>query len=91
MDGPAQERPTEMYDFRTVPASTAVVETVAAREGVDVAAVSEPLGDAIDPDALDALLASLAARDESGEAQFVFAGYDVTVHADGRIDLAPRA
>lgn len=79
------------YDFHEVAASTAVVEAVAAREGVDVVAVSEPLGDAIDPEALDKLVESMAGGEEPGSVSFFFAGYEVTVHGDGRIDLETRA
>lgn len=63
--------------------STAVVEAVAAREGAEPAEVPEPLYESIDPDALDALVASA----ESGEVSFTYLGHRVTVDADGRVTL----
>ena len=67
------------------PASTAVVNAVAAVDGYDPrGAVDEesrrpPLYTAVDPDALDAVQRSLATLDDDGRVQFSYCGYDVTV------------
>lgn len=75
------------YDFQKVSPSTAVIEEVADREGVDVDAISEPLADAIDPDALDDMVESLTAKDGHGTMSFTYAGYEVTVRSSGHVDL----
>jgi len=70
--------------------SVAVVEAVAAHEGVDPLDLP-PLYDAVDPSALDTLFAPRpdgSVRD--GQLSFRFAGYDVTVHTSGEVDLDPR-
>lgn len=61
----------------------AILERVAAREGVDPLDLDEPLYGSVDPDALESLLAS-----GSGvTVRFTYAGYDVTVSGDGRIEV----
>lgn len=91
---------TSTMDSEPVPVATtttlssAVVRTVAAAEGVDVTALP-PLFHAIDPDALDALFR--AGPDGGGETRtsgavtFSYHGYEVTVDADGSVDLAASA
>lgn len=67
--------------------STAVVEAVAERVGVDPIDLNPPLYRAIDPDALDDLLTSLETGDADGSVSFHYLGYDVTVHGDGTVYL----
>lgn len=67
-------------------ASEAVVTAVAAVSGkrpVDL----EPLYEAVDPDALDALIDHARRGDDDGthELWFAYAGYDVGLRSDGRI------
>ncbi|MFO7925412.1 MAG: HalOD1 output domain-containing protein [Halobacteriota archaeon] len=45
-----------------------------------------PLYDAIDPEALDAVVKRMS----DGAVSFVYAGYEVTVESDGTIDLGER-
>ena len=68
--------------------SERVVRAVAAAEGVDPVALSVPLFEAIDPDALDALFATPRA---SGRVSFAYCGYLVTVTANGEVDLRESA
>jgi len=73
--------------------STAVVTAVADAEGVDETDLP-PLFHAIDPDALDSLFDS---RDEpphatrtTGSISFHYHGYDVTVTANGRVEVTAQ-
>lgn len=72
-----------------------IVTEVAAREGVDPAALTPPLHDVIDPDALDALFASTPTNRRNGQASvsFTYNGYRVTVTGQGEISVtsAPDA
>lgn len=79
------------YDWEVTRPSAAVVEMVA------IAADREPFGlqplfDAIDPEALDALVASDGT--ERAADTFVslrYAGHDVTVRSDGEVAVSPTA
>lgn len=73
--------------------SSAVVERVAAREGVDPTDLDVPLFDAIDPDALDSIVRSSDPdRDDGlGTVRFAYYGYEVTVRADGTVRVAADA
>jgi hypothetical protein len=62
--------------------SYAVIESVAAREGVDPLHLDEPLYETVNPDALDSLF-----RGSTGSVVFEFHGYIVTVDSDGDVDL----
>lgn len=66
-----------------------IVTEVAAREGVDPTALTPPLHDVIDPDALDALFTSTPTQDRDGEASvsFTYNGYDITVTSDGDLTI----
>lgn len=66
------------------PPSMAVVSAVAQAEGVDPVDLREPLGAAIDPDALDALLNS-----SSGEFTFEYYGYSVVADGTGNVQVTP--
>lgn len=71
--------------------TTRIVSAVADREGVDPASLDAPLYEAVDPDALSALV------DAGPETQltigFNYAGYRVTVVADEElvVDVTPLA
>lgn len=45
-----------------------------------------PLYEAVDPDALNAVVSGLS----EGQVEFPYAGYDVTVYGDGTITLEER-
>lgn len=68
--------------------SSAVVHAVADAEGADPLDLT-PLYDAVDPDALDSLFASLTGEGAASidEVSFEYEGYDVTVTADGSVSL----
>ena len=70
---------------REPPVSERVVQQVAARSGTDPMELPR-LYDAIDPDALDAVLADLPA----GEVRFRYAGYTVSVENGGDVRLDER-
>lgn len=67
-----------------------VVEAVAEAADESPLDLQPPLYDAIDPDALDAVIESLSrGRDETdARVTFSYAGYEVTVAADGSISVA---
>lgn len=65
--------------------STAVVEAVAERRGVETTELPQKLYDVIDPDSLDSLFA--AGKTTGGTVTFTYCGYTVTVTADGGVDL----
>lgn len=69
--------------------SEAVVDAVAEAEGADPTTLP-PLFDAVDPDALDSLFetTSVAPAASTAQVTFSYAGYEVTVEADGAVDLA---
>jgi len=66
--------------------SEAVVEALADAKGVDPLEL-DPLYDAIDPDALDALFDGAADGRRQGRVEFRTAGYRVEVTATGRVHL----
>lgn len=63
--------------------STSVVIAVAEAIGVDPVEMDEPLNEFVDPDALDALVASM----DEGRVSFSVAGVDVEVAADGAVTV----
>lgn len=71
----------------------AIVRAIADREGIDVTDLEPPAYDplyaVVDPEALDDLFRT---RSDDGSVnasvQFEYAGYDVLVHADGRVEIA---
>lgn len=70
------------------PVSEAVIEAIADADDVSPTAMSPPLYRAIDPDALDALFRpSDPGSSTTGQLEFTYRGYAVTVHDDGRIDV----
>lgn len=68
------------------PAAAAVIEAVATRAGVDETELP-PLYDAVDPDALDNLVARWAggSPQSAGHVRFQYYGYTVLVHFDDRL------
>lgn len=71
-------------------ASEAVVDAVADEKGVSPTDVRPPLYAVIDPDALDEIVSSMNrfSDDSPGHVTFSYAGYEVTVSADGDVSLA---
>jgi hypothetical protein len=63
------------------PVSVRVAEALADAAGTDPVALEPPLQSAIDPDALDALVAS----DAEARVEFEYDGRRVTVRADGTV------
>lgn len=69
--------------------STAIVRAVAAAEGVDPLEL-QPLGQAIDTDALDRIVDSLAEDGERpGRLEFPYAGHVVAVNGTGSFTIEP--
>lgn len=64
-------------------ASLAIVEAVAAREGVHPTDLEPMLQDAVDPDALETVLSAGAGAPVT--VAFEYAGYDVVVGSDGSL------
>ena len=75
-----------------VPSQT-VVEMVAREEGVSPEKLCPPqyesLHDVVDPEALDSLFAETIRGDDRGPGSiaFTFCGYDITVDADGTVEV----
>lgn len=70
------------------PLSEKVVETVAAREGVDPVDLDPRLYRAVDPDALDQLFDSSRRTDADLELSFTYSGYEVVVRSDGELSVS---
>ena len=68
----------------TVPPSHAVVERVAALEGVEQTELT-PLYGAIDPEALNTLVETGSNSDSALQIGFTYHGYDVTVTGNGTV------
>lgn len=76
-----------MQDAPTKTPTVGVVEAVATEKGVDSAALP-PLADAIDPEALDAVLDSIADADPAGaHVQFEYCGHTVQITPDRTITV----
>lgn len=88
--------PPSTDDGTTTTESDALYETivtaVADAKGVSPLDVSPPLYEAIDPDAMQAVLASMQRSPEepTGRLTFHYSGYEVTVTDDGRISVDPH-
>lgn len=68
--------------------SMKVVRAVAAKAGVTTRELDSVLGDVIDPEALDALVESMASHPTTeGFVQFEYCGYTVCVHADETVNV----
>lgn len=66
-----------------------IVERIADREGVDPVELDVPLYDAVDADALDALIGGGGHRapQTSLLIEFSYLGYDVAVDGDGAVSI----
>lgn len=79
------------------PPSQAVVEAIAALEGISPAKLRppeyEPLHDVVDPEALDALFAERAGGRSrpGGSVTFHYCGYEVTVEECGTVTIEGRS
>lgn len=79
------------------PPSQVIIETIAAREGVDVTDVEppayEPLYAVVNPEALDKLFEPTHRGDErvSGRVTLEYEGYLVVVHSDGTVDVSEQS
>ena len=62
-----------------------IVTAVASARDVDPFDLNPPLGEVVDPDALDALFAGRP--ETTGTVTFDYAGHAVQVHSDGRVDV----
>lgn len=69
--------------------SMAVVVAVAKAKGVDPLEL-EPLGNVIDPEALDKIFAETDDSRPSGWLTFRMAGCEVTVTSDGELSVTPK-
>jgi hypothetical protein len=67
--------------------SVAIALAVAAREGVDPTELTPPLGEVVDPDALDALFDGRDERSAERSVTFDYQGYRVEVSGDATVDL----
>ena len=69
-----------------------MIEAVADREGVDPMDLDVPLFESVDPDMLDLVVRSAdGGTDRSSvSVSFVYYGYEVSVAADGSVDVAER-
>lgn len=82
-------------DYRVDSLSTAVIDAIAAHEGVDPMDLKPPLYDVIDPDALDMLFPGTGTPPETapGRVVFTYSGYEVEVTSEGGVrisDAPPR-
>ena len=68
-------------------ASESVVEAVSESEGVDPAALEQPLYEVIDPEALDRLV-SKGSREAPIHITFRYYGYHVTVSSAGDVTVS---
>ena len=74
--------------------SQAIIEAIAAREGVDVTDVEppayEPLYTVVNPEALDRLFRTPSGS-TTARVVLEYEGYEIAVDADGRIDVSDRS
>lgn len=74
------------------PVSVQVVDAVAEAEGVDPTRLSPPLYEAVNTEALNALVANTEPTDHTTiRVSFSYHGYMVTVRGDGQISLKDLA
>ncbi len=69
--------------------SQTIVEAVAETEGIAPEALTPPLYDVVDPEALGNLFTATGRnrRSAGGRVRFTYHGHDVTVWADGEVDV----
>ncbi len=77
-----------------VPPSQAIIEAIAAHEGVDVTEIEppayDPLFTAVNPEALDELFRTAAGAESDAVVTLEYEGYEVVVRADG-VEVRDRA
>ncbi|AGB32100.1 hypothetical protein Natpe_2280 [Natrinema pellirubrum DSM 15624] len=77
-----------------VPPSQAIIEAIAAHEGVDVTEIEppayEPLFTAVNPEALDELFRTAAGTESNAVVSLEYEGYEIAVRADG-VEVRDRA
>lgn len=73
------------------PITDAVVEALAAVEGVDPAALDLRLYDSVDGDAVERLYETTADRDERLRVAFTIDAYEVVVDSDGYVAVRERS
>lgn len=80
-----------LNSFDTERMTRAVVSAVADAKDVSTVDVSPPLYDVIDPDALEAVVASMTRRpgEPDERVEFSYSGYEVTVTGDGHVSVTP--
>ncbi|ELY90756.1 HalOD1 output domain-containing protein [Natrialba taiwanensis] len=81
--------------------SIEILQQIATAEGVEPTELEPPLYNVIDPDALDALVQSMADRTNTdfetqtkparSKIEFTYCGYTVRVDETGRVDVRPTA
>ena len=77
------------FDQETVPASLAVVATLADVMDADSAEL-DPLYDAVDPDSLDALCGVRTGRDGAAHVTFTHEAHAITVSSYGVVTITPE-
>jgi len=85
-DGTGQ-RISREFDWSETPPSVAVVRLLSVAMNCDPTAV-DPLGETVDPDALDRLLPSM---DDGSELEFTHRRLSVRLHGDGRAAVEPES
>ncbi|ELY76923.1 hypothetical protein C488_07792 [Natrinema pellirubrum DSM 15624] len=77
-----------------MPPSQAIIEAIAAHEGVDVTEIEppayEPLFTAVNPEALDELFRTAAGTESNAVVSLEYEGYEIAVRADG-VEVRDRA
>lgn len=77
-------------EYRVDSLSTAVIDEIAAHEGVDPMDLKPPLYDVIDPDALDMLFPDPGEPSDTptGRVVFTYCGYEVEVTSTGGVRIS---
>ena len=78
---------SRQFDWRETPPSVAVVRLISVAMNCDPTAV-EPLGESVDPDALDRLLLSM---DEGAKLQFTHLALSILLYGDGKASVTPES
>lgn len=89
-DAPTRMTPRDLPPGDTA-VSMAIVDAVADAVDVDPAALSPPLHDAIDTEALNALVGNSMTTDQTTICvTFPYHGYEITVRGDGNVSVEER-
>jgi len=86
VDGAGQSI-SRTFDWHETPPSVAVVRLLSVAMNCDPTAV-DPLGETVDPDALDRLFPSM---DDGSELEFTHCELSVRLHGDGRAAVEPES